>query len=76
MQAGWGKKLTYAVGVSKDSVCDVTRRYTTRLHSLQRQLVPEQWLVSACDSLSGAGACRAFCARRSLLLHVVLSAGT
>ena len=25
-QVGWGKALTYAVGISKDGVCDVTRR--------------------------------------------------
>ena len=53
MQGGWGKQLSYVVGASKDGVVDVTRRYTARLESLQRQLVPEPWLAHACQSFTG-----------------------
>ena len=45
-ERGWGKKLTYVIGVSKDEIVDVTPRYilNKRLNRMRRTLVPESWL--------------------------------
>ncbi|KAL7538660.1 hypothetical protein ACHAWF_006166 [Thalassiosira exigua] len=32
-EQGWGKKLSYAIGATHDSVADVTKRYTRKFHS-------------------------------------------
>ncbi|KAL6068640.1 Peptide-N(4)-(N-acetyl-beta-glucosaminyl)asparagine amidase [Balamuthia mandrillaris] len=54
-EAGWGKKLSYIIAVSREEVVDVTRRYTRNYSSqvLQRRTeVPEEWLQQAiqhCD---------------------------
>lgn len=48
-EAGWGKKLTYVIGVSQDDIQDVTWRYThSQNHKIvlsRRHLVSEPWLV-------------------------------
>jgi len=45
-ESGWGKKLTYVIGFSKDEVVDVTKRYVLnkRMNRMRRTLVPESWL--------------------------------
>ncbi len=46
-EKGWGKKLNYAVGATKDSVADVTRRYTRKFHedefqARRREFAPDE----------------------------------
>ena len=45
-ESGWGKKLTYVFGVSKEELIDVTKRYTlsNMMNRMRRNLVNEQWL--------------------------------
>lgn len=46
-EAGWGKKLTYAVAFDKHGVTDVTRRYTRDWQGVlsRRREAGEEWLV-------------------------------
>jgi len=46
-EKGWGKKLNYAIGATKDSVVDVTRRYTRKFHedefqARRREFAPDE----------------------------------
>ena len=46
-EQGWGKSLNYCIGVSCDSVIDVTRRYTRKFHtddfqSRRREYAPDE----------------------------------
>ncbi|CAA0815586.1 Peptide-N(4)-(N-acetyl-beta-glucosaminyl)asparagine amidase [Striga hermonthica] len=34
-EKGWGKKLNYVIGIAKDGVYDVTKRYTRKWHEVQ-----------------------------------------
>lgn len=45
-EGGWGKKLNYVLGFSKDEVVDVTNRYVLNkmMNRMRRTLVPESWL--------------------------------
>lgn len=45
-ERGWGKKLSYVIGVAKDEIVDVTSRYVLnkRQNRMRRTLVPESWL--------------------------------
>jgi peptide-N4-(N-acetyl-beta-glucosaminyl)asparagine amidase len=45
-EKGWGKKLSYVIGFSKDEVIDVTKRYVLnfKANRMRRNLVPESWL--------------------------------
>lgn len=58
-EQGWGKKLTYVIGISKDELVDVTWRYTAReketFHTclreevvVRRTLVSDSWLSNFC----------------------------
>jgi peptide-N4-(N-acetyl-beta-glucosaminyl)asparagine amidase len=47
-EKGWGKKLTYVIGVSKEEMVDVTKRYVLnpKLNRMRRTQVPESWLAT------------------------------
>ncbi|KAJ4980534.1 hypothetical protein NE237_031371 [Protea cynaroides] len=47
-EKGWNKKLNYVVAISKDGVCDVTKRYTRKWHEvLSRRNITTEPVVSA-----------------------------
>ncbi|CAL8166678.1 unnamed protein product [Prunus armeniaca] len=42
-ESGWNKKLDYVIGIAKDGVCDVTKRYTRKWHEVisRRNIITE-----------------------------------
>jgi len=52
-EGGWGKKLSYVIGVSKDEILDVTPRYVVNkmMNRMRRTLYPEQWLQQVLGNL-------------------------
>eukprot|EP00268_Persea_americana_P059451 TRINITY_DN7298_c0_g1_i2.p1 TRINITY_DN7298_c0_g1~~TRINITY_DN7298_c0_g1_i2.p1 ORF type:complete len:723 (+),score=144.26 TRINITY_DN7298_c0_g1_i2:233-2401(+) len=47
-EKGWGKNLTYIIGIAKDGVYDVTRRYTRKWHEvLSRRNITTEPIASA-----------------------------
>mmetsp|Transcript_4245 Transcript_4245/g.10277 ORF Transcript_4245/g.10277 Transcript_4245/m.10277 type:complete len:398 (-) Transcript_4245:704-1897(-) len=69
-EAGWGKKLSYAIAFSKDSVTDVTRRYTSDFASLvpRRTEAPEP-VVLALTAVLTQGLRRGMGAEQLQALH-------
>ncbi|KAL1190930.1 Peptide-N(4)-(N-acetyl-beta-glucosaminyl)asparagine amidase [Cardamine amara subsp. amara] len=53
-EKGWGKKLNYVVAISKDGVCDVTKRYTKKWHEVlsRRTLTTEASLQAVIQTLT------------------------
>jgi hypothetical protein len=53
-ESGWGKKLTYVIGCSRDEVVDVTWRYTDKREEVleRRNMVSEIWLENAIRALN------------------------
>ena len=52
-EKGWGKKLSYIFAASRDEICEVTGKYSRKLHSNEfksrRSLVPELVLAGILD---------------------------
>ncbi|VVA96696.1 unnamed protein product [Arabis nemorensis] len=67
-EKGWNKKLNYVIAISKDGVCDVTKRYTKKWHEVlsRRSLTTESSLEAVLRTLTRE--------RRSSLMPQVLSA--
>ncbi|CAN8255632.1 unnamed protein product [Cochlearia groenlandica] len=53
-EKGWGKKLDYVIAISKDGVCDVTKRYTKKWHEVlsRRTLTTESSLQTVLQNLT------------------------
>eukprot|EP00897_Mesotaenium_endlicherianum_P011052 jgi/Mesen1/9976/ME000072S09393 len=53
-ESGWGKRLTYAVALSRDGVADVTRRYTRHWDEVKQRriILPEESLRRLTDDLT------------------------
>ncbi|CAH2044606.1 unnamed protein product [Thlaspi arvense] len=67
-EKGWGKKLNYVTAISKDGVCDVTKRYTKKWNEVlsRRTLTTESSLQAVLRTLTTE--------RRSRCMSEVLSA--
>ncbi|GAB1606103.1 peptide-N(4)-(N-acetyl-beta-glucosaminyl) asparagine amidase-like [Argonauta hians] len=52
-EAGWGVDISYIIGISRDDIQDVTRRYSTQPEKVRqnRTKVTEDWLRSALDKI-------------------------
>ncbi|KAG7533579.1 Rad4/PNGase transglutaminase-like fold [Arabidopsis thaliana x Arabidopsis arenosa] len=66
-EKGWNKKLNYVIAISKDGVCDVTKRYTKKWHEVlsRRTLTTESSLQDGLRTLTRE--------RRSSLMYESLS---
>ncbi|KAG7612419.1 Transglutaminase-like [Arabidopsis suecica] len=53
-EKGWNKKLNYVIAISKDGVCDVTKRYTKKWHEVlsRRTLTTESSLQDGLRTLT------------------------